>query len=192
MTEIHRSTKETDIRVVLDMNAGGPQTPDTGLPFFDHMLTAMAFHGGFRLEVKASGDVEVDPHHLVEDTGLVIGSALERARQDAGGIRRYGAASIPMDDALGETVVDVGGRPYLVWNVRWPQDRAGDFDLTLLREFFWGLAVSGKMNLHLAVPYAENGHHAAEALFKSAGRALAEAFVPIPGGEAGMSTKGSL
>ena len=192
MTEISRTTKETDIRVVLDMNAAGPSVPDTGLPFFDHMLNAMAFHGGFRLETKAAGDIEVDPHHLVEDTGLVIGQALDAARQESDGIRRYGQSTIPMDDALSECVVDVCGRPYLQWNVDWPQQKAGDFDLFLLREFFWGLAVAGKMNLHLTVRYAENGHHAAEALFKACGRALAEAFIPRGGGEAAMSTKGRI
>jgi imidazoleglycerol-phosphate dehydratase len=192
MTEISRRTKETDIRVVLDMNDPGPSSPDTGLPFFDHMLNAMAFHGGFRLEVKAAGDVEVDPHHLVEDTGLVIGGALDKARTESGGISRYGHAVIPMDDALGEAVVDVCGRPYLKWNVQWAQEKAGDFNLFLLKEFFWGLAVAGKLNLHLTVRYSENGHHAAEALFKAAGRALAEAYRPRTGGEAGMSTKGKI
>jgi imidazoleglycerol-phosphate dehydratase len=193
MIEIHRATKETDIRVVLDMNASGPCKPETGLPFFDHMLNAMAFHGGFRLEVSAKGDIEVDPHHLVEDTGLVIGSALEKARKDSEGIRRYGQSVIPMDDALGEAVIDACGRPYLKWNVDWAQEKAGDFDLFLLREFFWGLAVAGKLNLHLTVKYSENGHHAAEALFKATGRALAEAYSPNEGGgEAGMSTKGTL
>jgi imidazoleglycerol-phosphate dehydratase len=193
MIEIHRATKETDIRVVLDMNASGPCKPETGLPFFDHMLNAMAFHGGFRLEVSAKGDIEVDPHHLVEDTGLVIGSALEKARKESEGIRRYGQSVIPMDDALGEAVIDACGRPYLKWNVDWAQEKAGDFDLFLLREFFWGLAVAGKLNLHLTVKYSENGHHAAEALFKATGRALAEAYSPNEGGgEAGMSTKGTL
>lgn len=193
MIEIHRATKETDIRVILDMNDSGPSIPKTGLPFFDHMLNAMAFHGGFRLEVSASGDTEVDPHHLVEDTGLVIGQALEQARIESGGIRRYGQSIIPMDDALSEAVVDICGRPYLKWNVDWAQEKAGDFDLFLLREFFWGLAVAGKFNLHLTVRYSENGHHAAEAMFKATGRALSEAYLPNRGGgEAGMSTKGTI
>lgn len=190
MIELRRTTKETDIGITLDMSASGPSKPSTGLPFFDHMLHAMAFHGGFRLEIDAKGDIDVDPHHLVEDTGLVIGEALDRSRRESEGIQRYGQAIIPMDDALGETVVDVCGRPYLVWNVDWAQPKAGDFDLFLLREFFWGLAVSGKMNLHLNVRYSVNGHHAAEALFKATGRALAQAYVPSKGGEAAMSTKG--
>ena len=132
----------------------------------------------------------MDPHHLVEDTGLVIGTVLDTIRRESEGIRRYGQSVIPMDDALGECVIDACGRPYLNWDVAWPQEKAGDFDLFLLREFFWGLAVAGRMNLHLNLRYAENGHHAAEALFKACGRALAEAYVPISGGEAAMSTKG--
>ena len=193
MIEIHRVTKETDILVILDMNVSGPSKPETGLPFFNHMLNAMAFHGGFRLEVKASGDIDVDPHHLVEDIGLVIGQALVKARTESEGIRRFGQAVIPMDDALSEAVIDACGRPYLKWDVEWAQEKAGDFDLSLLREFFRGLAVGGKLNLHLTVRYSENGHHAAEAMFKATGRALAEAYTPNDGGgEAGMSTKGTL
>lgn len=186
----HRKTKETDIHVLLDMAKKGSVAPDTTLPFFDHMLNAMAFHGEFALEVTARGDTEVDPHHLVEDVGLVLGSALHEYRENSGGIVRYGQASIPMDDALGEAVVDAGGRPYLVWDVDWPQSYAGDFDLSLCKEFFWGLATKGRINLHLSIRYAQNGHHAAEALFKAAGRALAAAYRPRAGGEEGMSTKG--
>lgn len=192
MIEVKRKTKETDITVRLDMNASGPQKPNTSIPFFNHMLTAMAFHGGFHLEVQAAGDVDVDPHHLVEDTGLVIGEALEGLRRESDGIARYGQSTIPMDDALSEAVVDACGRPYLVFDAEWPQDFAGSFDLSLLREFWWGLAVAGKINIHLKVRYAENGHHAAEALFKAAGRALAQAYTPISGGEEAMSTKGKI
>lgn len=192
MIEQKRRTKETDIKVILDMHADGPSKPSTGLPFFDHMLHAMAFHGRFRLEVSATGDVEVDPHHLVEDTGLVIGQALELFRQKSKGISRYGQSLVPMDDALSEAVVDACGRPYLVYKVDLPQSYAGTFDLSLFREFWWGLAMAGKVNLHLNVRYAENAHHAFEALFKAAGRALATAYCPIHGGEAAMSTKGVL
>lgn len=191
MIEINRKTKETDISVILDMNAPGPSMPATGLPFFDHMLDSMAFHGRFRLELEATGDIEVDPHHLVEDSGLAIGSALVTAQEESDGIKRYGHALIPMDDALSEAVVDACGRPYLKWNVDWVQKKAGSFDLFLLREFFWGLAAAGKLNLHLGVRYSENGHHAAEALFKAVGRALGEAFSPNESGET-MSTKGSI
>ena len=190
MIELRRTTKETDIGVKLDMSVSGPSSFSTGLPFFDHMLHAMAFHGGFSLKIDAKGDIDVDPHHLVEDSGLVFGDALDRIRRESGGIRRYGHAVIPMDDSLAEAVADVCGRPYLVWNVDWAQPKAGDFDLFLLKDFFWALAVSGKMNLHLSVRYSDNGHHAAEALFKAVGRALSQAFVPVEGGESAMSTKG--
>ena len=190
--EIHRVTKETDIKIYLDMNSPGPSNPQTGLPFFDHILHSMAFHGHFRMEITAKGDLEVDPHHLVEDTGLVLGNALARAREKAGGITRFGLGIVPMDDALSEAVIDVGGRPYLVFNADWPQTHAGNFDLSLLREFWWGVAISGKMNIHLHARYAENAHHAAEAMFKAAGRALSQAYMPISGGEAAMSTKGKL
>lgn len=192
MIRIQRKTRETDVQVILDMSADGPSDPQTGLPFFDHMLNSMAFHGQFQLEITASGDVAVDPHHLVEDTGLVIGQALEEYRLKTNGIARYGQALIPMDDALSEAVVDACGRPYLVCNVQWPQTHAGDFDLSLLREFWWGLAVAGKLNLHLHTRYAENAHHGAESLFKAVGRALGKAYQPIQGGESAMSTKGRI
>jgi imidazoleglycerol-phosphate dehydratase len=192
MFEKRRTTKETDIAIKLDMGEKGPSNPSTGLPFFDHMLNAMAFHGGFRMEIDGKGDVEVDPHHLVEDTGLVFGELLDETRRAYGGILRYGQSTIPMDDALAEAVVDASGRPYLAWNVEWAQPMAGNFDLALLKEFFRALAVAGKLNVHLTVRYSENGHHAAEALFKAFGRALAQAYAPAQGGEAGMSTKGKI
>jgi len=193
MIEVHRVSKETDVHAVLDLGKSGESDIKTNLAFFNHMLAAMTFHGGFRLSLAAAGDIDVDPHHLVEDSGLVIGSAFEQARLKSNGIRRFGSALIPMDDALGEAVVDAGGRPYLCWNVNWAQPRVGSFDLSLLREFFWGLATGGKMNLHLSVRYSENGHHAAEALFKAVGRAIGESYKPKQGaGAAGMSTKGVL
>lgn len=190
MIELHRVSKETDVHVILDMSESGESDIKTDLAFLNHMLTAMTFHGGFRLNLTATGDIDVDPHHLIEDTGLVIGSALEQARLKSDGIRRYGSALIPMDDTLSEAVVDAGGRPYLYWNVNWAQPRVGNLDLSLLRDFFWGLATGGKMNLHLSVRYSENGHHAAEALFKAVGYAIKAAYKPNQGGVAGMSTKG--
>ncbi len=192
MISTRRTTKETDIRVILDMATTEPCRMETGLPFFNHMLNAMAFHGKFRLEVEASGDIEVDPHHLVEDTGLVIGEALHQYRLKTGGIARYGQAVIPMDDALSEAVVDVGGRPYLVFNAEWPQSHAGKFDASLIKEFWQGMAVAARVNLHLHVRYAENTHHAAEAIFKAAGLALSRAYRPTNGGEETMSTKGKI
>jgi len=193
MIELHRVSKETDVKAILDIGKPGNSNIETRLGFFNHMLTAMAFHGEFSLNLDASGDIDVDPHHLVEDTGLVIGSAFEQVRLKSDGIKRYGSALIPMDDALSEAVVDAGGRSYLCWNVNWAQKRVGNFDLSLLREFFWGMTIGGKMNLHLSVRYSENGHHAAEALFKAVGCAVKEAYKPNRGGgAAGMSTKGVL
>lgn len=193
MIELHRVSKETDVRAILDIGKAGESSIKTELAFFNHMLTAMAFHGGFQLKLEAFGDIDVDPHHLIEDAGLVIGSAFEQARLKSDGIKRYGSALIPMDDALSEAIVDAGGRPYLYWKVNWPQKRVGNFGLPLLREFFWGLATGGKMNLHLSVRYCKNAHHAAEALFKAVGRAIGEAYKPNRGGGIeGMSTKGVL
>jgi len=192
MIELHRVSRETNVRAILDMSGAEKSNIKTELAFFNHMLTSMAFHGNFHLSLDASGDIDVDPHHLVEDIGLVLGSAFEQARLKSDGIRRYGSALIPMDDALSEAIVDAGGRPYLCWNANWTNQRVGSFDLSLLREFFWGLATGGKMNLHLSVRYSVNGHHAAEALFKAVGYAIKEAYKPNQGGAAGMSTKGLL
>lgn len=178
---LHRQTKETDIRLTLDLDRAEAPVLNTGLPFFDHMLNAMAFHGGFYLEVEARGDLEVDPHHLVEDTGLVLGQALSQLRDEQPAIRRYGQAVIPMDDALSEVVIDACNRPYWVFDVAWAQERAGSFDLTLLREFIIALANRGGLNLHALNRSGANGHHQAESLFKALGRALAQAYEPKAG-----------
>ncbi len=184
--ETSRKTKETDITVVLDLSGPGDIRVDTGLPFFDHLLTSMAFHGGFCLSVAARGDVEVDAHHLVEDTGLVLGNALADILQRCQPVARFGHAVIPMDEALAEVAVDVCGRPTLGYRPRFPQARAGSFDLWLLREFFLALADQARISIHVDTRGAENSHHAAEAVFKALGRALAQAYGP---GRA-MSTKG--
>ena len=186
--ETSRKTKETDIAVVLDLSGPGDIQVDTGLPFFDHLLTSMAFHGGFGLSVKARGDVEVDAHHLVEDTGLVIGNALADILQRCQPVARFGHAVIPMDEALAEVAVDVCGRPTLGYRPRFPQARAGSFDLWLLREFFLALSNQARVSIHVDTRGAENSHHAAEAVFKALGKALAQAYGP---GRA-MSTKGGL
>jgi imidazoleglycerol-phosphate dehydratase len=186
--ETSRKTKETDVAVVLDLSGPGDIQVDTGLPFFDHLLMSMAFHGGFGLSVKARGDVEVDAHHLVEDTGLVIGSALADILQRCQPVARFGHAVIPMDEALAEVAVDVCGRPTLGYRPRFPQARAGSFDLWLLREFFLALADQARISIHVDTRGAENSHHAAEAVFKALGRALAQAYGP---GRA-MSTKGGV
>lgn len=188
---ITRTTKETDITLELDLDKAGPQEFDTELPFLSHMLHAMAFHGGFLLKVKGKGDMDVDPHHLVEDVGLVLGQALSEALEKGGPVCRYGHSVIPMDDALSRTVVDVCRRPYLVYQVDFPQSHIGPLDLCLMREFFQALANSARINLHVACLYGHNSHHMIESLFKSLGRAIKEAWTPLGGGEA-LSTKGSL
>ena len=185
--ESKRTTKETDVAVGLDISGPADIRVDTGLPFFDHLLTSMAFHGGFGLTVKARGDVQVDAHHLVEDTGLVLGTALADIQRRCQPVARFGHAVIPMDEALAEVAVDVCGRPTLGYRPRFPQARAGSFDLWLLREFFLALVDQARISVHVDTRGAENSHHVAEAMFKALGRALAEAYGP---GRA-MSTKGS-
>ena len=149
----------------------------TSVPFLDHMLHAMAFHGGFALEVRATGDTDVDDHHLVEDTGIVIGQCLLRVA-DQQPVRRFGSASVPMDDALADVVIDAGGRPYCHFEATFDQQRVGAFDVALVREFFVALAVNARINLHAVVRHGVNAHHIIEALYKALGRALAEAYQP--------------
>jgi imidazoleglycerol-phosphate dehydratase len=176
MIKVERKTKETDISLRFEGPDTAPGTIATGLPFFDHLLTSMFFHGSLGFTLEASGDIEVDPHHLVEDTGLVIGDAIRRFVEEESTIARFGHAVIPMDDALAEAVVDAGGRPFLHMEALFPQSRCGDFDVSLLKEFFRAIAVRGGLNLHLSGRYGENSHHIAEALFKATGRALGTAL----------------
>jgi imidazoleglycerol-phosphate dehydratase len=185
-----RKTRETDITLELDFDGPGEVSVETEVPFFDHLLEAMAFHGRFGLKLKARGDIEVDEHHLVEDTGIVLGEALKRLLEEHGPVRRFAQAGIPMDEALGEVVIDVSGRPYLVFTGTFPQQRIGTFQAILLREFLAGLANRGRMTIHAHLRYGENSHHMAEALFKALGVALSRAYAPAPSG--GMSTKGTL
>ncbi len=186
---IGRDTKETRITMEVDLDRAPGGRIATGLPFFDHMLTAMAFHGGFDLLVDASGDLEVDPHHLVEDCGIVLGTCLEEVFREGGPVRRFGHAVIPMDEALAEATVDVCGRPTLVYRADLPQTHAGSFALWLLREFFGGLSMGARCALHLECRYGENAHHMAEALFKALGKAIASAYASA---DDEMSTKGTI
>ncbi len=191
--EIKRTTRETDIHLLLDLSKNGPQIMELGLPFFEHMLHAMAFHGGFRLEIHGSGDIAVDPHHLVEDVGLVLGDAFHRVLADFGPVLRYGHSVIPMDDALSEAVVDVCERPFLAYSASYPQEFSGAFQMALLREFFLAFSNRAQINLHLSCRYGYNSHHMAESLFKAFGRALAVAYTTGTGATSGaMSTKGVL
>ncbi len=188
---VERQTKETQIQLSLDMSSSQVPQIATGVPFFDHMLTAMSFHGGFFLDVQGKGDLEVDPHHLVEDVGLVLGDALKKHADSAGALGRYGFSVIPMDEALSEVVIDVCNRPTCVYRANLPQTRAGNFDLTLVREFLIALSNRASLALHAHCRYGENAHHMIEALFKALGKALRQAYQSASG--AGVpSTKGTL
>ncbi|MDE6763612.1 MAG: imidazoleglycerol-phosphate dehydratase HisB [Oscillospiraceae bacterium] len=187
--EITRKTKETDITVKLDLD-GGNADISTGIGFFDHMLTAFAVHGGMGLTVKAVGDLQVDGHHTVEDVGIVIGKAFKEAIGDMKGIARYGTAFIPMDEALGFASIDISGRPFLVFNAEFSDDRIGEFDTCLAEEFFRAFAFNAGVTLHLKCEYGKNDHHIAEALFKAAAHAV-KAAKEVSGNEI-LSTKGVL
>ena len=188
--EVNRKTKETDISIKLDLDGTGKADISTGIGFFDHMLTAFAVHGGLDLTVKVSGDLDVDGHHSVEDTGIVLGTAFKQAIGDMKGIKRYGTAFIPMDEALGFASLDISGRPYLVFNADFSDDRIGELDTCLVEEFFRAFAFNAGITLHLKCEYGKNDHHIAEALFKAAAHAVADAKV-IAGNEI-LSTKGVL
>lgn len=188
---LKRETKETNISLTVGLDEAEPIEIDTGVPFFDHLLTAMSFHGGFSLSLKAKGDLSVDAHHLVEDSGLVLGDALSALTASDPAIRRFGHAVIPMDEALSEVSVDVCGRPACVYRAEFPQPLVGAFDTSLIREFLLALTQRAKISLHAAVREGANSHHMAECLFKALGKALAAAFVPAP--ERGsISTKGTI
>jgi imidazoleglycerol-phosphate dehydratase len=184
-----RRTRETEVEVELALD-GGPAEVETGLGFFDHMLEALALYAGWSLRIKARGDLEVDAHHLVEDVGLVLGQALAGALGDYSGRARYGSALTVMDDALSEVAVDAGRRPYLHFQVAWPQDRCGDFEVCLIEEFWRALAGRAGLTLHILGRHGRNSHHLAEAVFKGVGRALAQALAPRQGGV--FSAKGRL
>jgi imidazoleglycerol-phosphate dehydratase len=187
--KIHRKTKETDITVELNLD-GGPYSHETGIGFFDHMLDHVARHGRFGLSIKAAGDYHIDDHHTVEDVGIVLGQALDKALGDKKGIERYGFASAPMDEALARASIDLAGRSALVFNVNFPSAKIGTFETQLIREFLHALTANGKFACHIEVPHGDNDHHIAEAIFKALGRALRDA-VRITGQDV-PSTKGTL
>lgn len=173
--KIVRTTKETDITVALSLEGKGGGAVGTSIPFLDHMLTLFAFHGLFDLQVKAAGDTHVDYHHLMEDLGITLGEALKKALGDKKGIRRYGAATVPMDESLAQVVVDLSGRPFLVYNVTQPRGTLKDLEVSLFEDFFRALSNHAMMNLHINVSYGRDLHHIVEAVFKAFGRALREA-----------------
>lgn len=190
--EIERATQETRIRARLDIDGRGTIAIQTGIGFFDHMLTLMAAHGFLDLSLEAQGDIEVDFHHTVEDVGLVLGEVLDQALGERKGIRRFGHAVTPMDDALAAVTVDLSKRPYLVFNLPGHVGAAGSFDPQLAKEFCRALATRGGLNLHVNVSYGEDPHHILEAVFKALGRALSQA-VAFDGRIQGVrSTKGTI
>jgi len=190
--KISRKTAETDISLELTVDGTGKHSIDTGIPFFDHMLTLFSVHGFLDLYVKASGDIDVDFHHTVEDVGLVLGEALSSALSDRAGIVRYGYAVTPMDESLCHCAVDLSNRPYLVYNLPECIDSKGAFDTGLAKEFLRAFSNKAGMNLHVNVVYGENEHHIIESVFKSLGRSLDQA-VQVDGRISGIrSSKGSL
>jgi imidazoleglycerol-phosphate dehydratase len=188
---INRKTNETAIALELNLDGTGAYTLDTGVGFFDHMLSHIAKHGNLNLSVKAKGDLHVDEHHTIEDIGICFGKALLEALGDKRGIERFGNAFVTMDESLARTIIDLSGRSYFVYQVEFTRDVINQFSLELIREFFQAVAGEGRMNLHIANLYGSNAHHQAEAVFKSFGRALRQA-VSLTGADQIPSTKGVL
>ena len=189
---IERITKETQIKLTLELDGTGETKVCTSVPFLDHMLNLFARHGLFDLQIEAKGDIDIDFHHTVEDVGIVLGEALRQALGDKNGIRRYGQATVPMDETLASVAVDLSGRPYLVYNVRLPKVKIGEFDVELAREFFQALTNNLAANIHINVMYGDNVHHILEACFKALARALDQATQQDPRIAGVMSTKGKL
>lgn len=190
-SQVARKTKETDIVLELELDGQGRVDIDSGIPFLDHMLHLFAAHGFFDLTLKARGDLEIDDHHTVEDIGICLGQALRQALALQPGLRRYGWARVPMDEALAQVTVDISNRPFLVFRVTFPQG-GGRFDPQLMPEFWRAVAQHGGLTLHVEAPYGENTHHLMEAIFKAAGRALDQAASLEPRCQGVPSTKGVL
>lgn len=189
VAKVNRITNETEISLSLNLDGSGKREIRTQLGFLNHMLELFAFHGSFDLEIVAKGDIEVDYHHLVEDVGIALGSALYQALGERKGVRRYGFASIPMDEALAQVSVDISGRPYLVYSVPF-QGMIKDIDIALFEEFFRAFVTNARINLHINVPYGKDLHHIVESIFKASARALKEAIEIV--GDQIPSTKGKL
>lgn len=188
--EISRKTRETDITVELNLDGNGNVCVNTGIGFFDHMLTALGVHSGMDLKINCDGDLNVDCHHSVEDTGIVLGQAFAKALGGKNGIARYGSSYVPMDEALGFCSLDISGRPFLVFNANFHDDKIGEYDTCMTEEFFRAFAFNAGITLHIKEVYGKNDHHIAEALFKAVAHAL-KAAVKIEGDKV-LSTKGVL
>ena len=188
--QIERNTKETQIKINLNLD-GGDVKISTGIGFFDHMLTAFGVHGGFGLDVKVSGDLEVDTHHTAEDTGIALGQAFKQALGDMSGIERYGNFSIPMDESLAICSLDISNRPFLVFKASFEQELCGDYETCVTEEFWRAFATNAGITLHINVPYGSNAHHQIEAIFKAVAHALKIAVTKNKDGSV-LSTKGVL
>ena len=192
IAEYTRKTKETDIYLSFDLDGRGDAKVDTGIGFFDHMLDGFARHGLFDLNVKVTGDLVVDCHHTIEDTGIVLGNAIKKAVGDKKGIKRFGSCMLPMDETLVLCAVDLSGRPYLSFDAEFTTDRVGYMDTEMVKEFFYAISYSAGMNLHLKVITGGNNHHMIEAMFKAFAKALDEATGYDPRLTDVLSTKGNL
>jgi imidazoleglycerol-phosphate dehydratase len=189
---INRMTNETQVNVTLQLDGEGQATIDTGVPFMDHMLDLFVKHGFFDATIQASGDTHIDDHHTTEDIGIVLGQVVKEALGDKKGIRRYGNAFVPMDDALAQVVIDCSNRPHLEFRAVLPNEKVGNFDTELVHEFLWKFALEARMNVHVIVHYGHNTHHIIEAIFKALARALDEAVSIDPRVKGVPSTKGLL
>lgn len=190
--EIIRKTRETEIQLRLDLDGKGKSRASTGVGFLDHMLDLFAKHGQFDLEVTCKGDLHVDAHHSTEDVGIALGSAIDKALGDRAGIRRYGHSVLPMDETLVTVAVDLGGRPFWVWNVPMPTARVGDFDTELAADFWHAVATNARMNFHAILHHGRNSHHVIEAVFKASARSIRMAAEIDPRESGVPSTKGTL
>ncbi|MFH1369643.1 MAG: imidazoleglycerol-phosphate dehydratase HisB [Elusimicrobiota bacterium] len=189
--KVSRKTKETEVSVEIGLDRISTAKIGTTIPFVDHMLTLMAYHGDFGLKLKACGDTEIDDHHLVEDIGITLGQALSKALGSKKGINRYGSFLLPMDEALSYVAIDVSGRPYLNFKVKFKNQRTG-FDFDLLNDFFYALAINAGITLHIEMKSGRNNHHIAESIFKGFGRALSQAVSPASKRKGVPSTKGRI
>jgi imidazoleglycerol-phosphate dehydratase len=189
---VQRKTNETDITIQINLDGKGEYDIYTSIPFLDHMLNLFSFHGMMDLKIKARGDIEVDYHHLMEDIGITLGEVIKRAVGDKKGIRRYGRATIPMDESLATVVIDLSGRPYLVYNVKPPKGSLKDLEISLFEDFFRALTTHAMITLHVNMEYGRDLHHIIEAVFKAFGRALREAVTIDKGAKVLPSTKGKL
>ncbi len=189
---VERKTRETAIRIELALDGSGQAEISTGVPFLDHMLDSFARHGFFDLKVHARGDIEIDDHHTVEDVGIVLGRAFKQALGDRSGIRRFGSAVVPLDEALCSSVVDISGRSYLAYNVKIKQERVGGFQTLLVHDFMKALSDEAQMNLHIIMHSGRNPHHIIETIFKSLAKAMDQATAVEPRVQGVLSTKGTL